>query len=124
MTRRSSPPHPHPGLTAALAIVRLVMQLVEAIFADLGDLPDNHPDRRSHARLCRELQRAETRILAEIAALDEAQHHTTARATTNARPRQPRQAATLPPRPNAARPRPGRGPPAPAQPKTYSHQAT
>ena len=70
MTRRASQPHSRPGLAAALAIVRLVMQFVEAIFADMGDLPERHPDRRCYDRLCRELRRAEARILADMAGLE------------------------------------------------------
>ncbi|MCX7380810.1 MAG: hypothetical protein NT133_05160 [Alphaproteobacteria bacterium] len=121
MTRRPSQPHPHPGLVTALAIVRLVMQLVEAMFAHIGDLPENHPDRRRHALLCRELQRAEARILANIAARQDERDCASAPAPAVRRGRlhrppqhriqNPRRAAAGPHHKPAALPRPGRGPP-------------
>ncbi len=66
----SPPPAPRhqAGLTAALAVVRLVMALLERLFADVADLPRTHPDRRAHDRLVAMLARTEARILAEIAA--------------------------------------------------------
>ncbi len=58
----------HPaGLTAVLAVVRLVMALFDRLFADIADLPENHPDRRLHARVVAELRRVEARILADMA---------------------------------------------------------
>ncbi len=58
----------HPtGLAAALAVVRLVMALLETLFADAAALPASHPDRRLHERVMAELARAEARILAEMA---------------------------------------------------------
>ncbi|MCX7382898.1 MAG: hypothetical protein NT133_16130 [Alphaproteobacteria bacterium] len=69
------------GLAAALVVVRLVMALLEAWFAEVGDLPADHPDRRLHVRLMVELTRAEARIRA---GMDEA-------------------ARTAPPRPTRAR---------------------
>ena len=64
----ASPAPSHPaGLAATLAVVRLVIALVERLFADIADLPPNHPDRRLHARLVAHLARAEAQILADIA---------------------------------------------------------
>ena len=56
------------GHAAALAVVRLVMALLERLFADVADLPRTHPDRRAHDRQVAMLARTEARILAEIAA--------------------------------------------------------
>ncbi len=69
-TRPASPQKA--GLSAALVVVRLVMALLERLFADAADLPENHPDRRLLARARAELARAEARILANIAMSDRA----------------------------------------------------
>lgn len=70
------------GLAAALVVVRLVMALLEAWFAEVGDLPADHPDRRLHVRLMVELTRAEARILA---GMDEAARTAPQRRPTRAR---------------------------------------
>ncbi len=86
-----TPSHPT-GLAAALAVVRLVMALLESLFAGVGDLPADHPDRRLHARLMAVLARAEARILADLAAVATLRH----RARTMARAKRLARAAAVP----------------------------
>ncbi len=55
---RPAPRH-QAGLAAALAVVRLVMALLDRLFADIADLPATHPDRQLHTKLMAHLARAE-----------------------------------------------------------------
>lgn len=66
----SSAPTPPAGLAAALVVVRLVIALLERLFADVGDLPPDHPERRQFTRVLAELARVEARILGVIAAAE------------------------------------------------------
>ena len=66
----SSAPTPPAGLAVALVVVRLVIALLERLFADVGDLPADHPERQQFARVLAELARAEARILGVIAAAE------------------------------------------------------
>ncbi len=98
------------GLTAVLAVVRLVIALLNTLFADIADLPASHPDRVLHDRLMAHLLRTEARLLRDIAATPlapPARTRTPRRATAHSpatpKPRPARQARRLP--------RPARAPP-------------
>ncbi len=117
----ASPASTHPtGLAAALAVVRLVMALLNTLFADIADLPPTHPDRRRHTRLMAALTRAEAQILADI--------DTAARPTPPVRRARAPHAITTPElRPRLARPtsplsHPPRAPPAAEMPKTTAER--